>query len=110
MRQDTASRVLGKLNLSLALRFFDGRYHWRKSALDRIDFDRLDLDAEFFEPRDCLLDFLPFAFERKGRKADLVDHAALADIRHDIEGFTEFPDDGPGDELRREHQPETLFV
>ena len=75
-----------------------------------LDLDRLDFDADFFQPGDRFLDLVAFAAQGKGDESDFVRHAGLPDIGDDLELFPQFPNDGARNETRREHQPQAGFV
>src|SRR6185436_16014474 len=81
-----------------------------RSALDDVDLDGFDADALLFKPLDGFLDARPVAFEFEADDADLIGHAALADVGDDRKFVAQFPDDGALDEPRRIHEPEAAVL
>ena len=75
-------------------------------TLDHIDLDRLDADADFFEPLDRRFDVGALAIEFQAHNPDFIGHARLANVGDHAANFGELPDQRLLDELGRIHQPQ----
>src|SRR5438270_6716412 len=62
------------------------------SALDHIDFNRLDFDTQLLKPMNGGFDLRPLAVEFKTDDADFIGDARLTDVSYDVKLMAQLPD------------------